>query len=130
MDSEEQQIRRLVAAWVAATKGGDVEGVLALMADDAVFLVTGQPPMRKADFAAAVRGQADNDELRLDIASDIQELEVMGDWAFMRQKLTVVVAQGDARPVTRTGHTLTLLQKQDGKWLLRRDANMLAAVEE
>jgi uncharacterized protein (TIGR02246 family) len=104
--------------------------VLALMADDAVFLVTGQPPMRKADFAAAFRGQADNDELRLDIASDIQELEVMGDWAFMRQKLTVVVAQGDARPVTRTGHTLTLLQKQDGKWLLRRDANMLAAVEE
>ena len=55
MQSDEQQIRQLVATWMTATRDGDVETVLSLMADDVVFLVTGQPPMRKADFAAAGR---------------------------------------------------------------------------
>jgi hypothetical protein len=41
--------------------------------------------------------------------------------------LTVVVTPpGGASPMTRAGHTLTILHKQDGKWLLARDANLLA----
>jgi hypothetical protein len=30
--------------------------------------------------------------------------------------------------MTRSGHTLSILRKQEGKWLLARDANMLAPV--
>jgi len=30
----------------------------------------------------------------------------------------------------RAGHTLTILQKRNGKWLLARDTNMLAPVEQ
>jgi hypothetical protein len=32
-------------------------------------------------------------------------------------------------PTKRAGHTLSVLQKVDGRWLLARDANMLTPVE-
>ena len=52
MHGDEQEIRQLVSTWMSASKAGDVETVLSLMADDAVFLLPGQPVMRKTDFAA------------------------------------------------------------------------------
>jgi ketosteroid isomerase-like protein len=58
MQNDEQEIRQLVSTWMSATKAGDVEAVLLLMADDIVFLGPGQPVMRKADFALAARAQS------------------------------------------------------------------------
>jgi uncharacterized protein (TIGR02246 family) len=127
--NDEAQIRELVATWMSATRTGAVDTVLSLMTDDVVFLVTGRPPMRKADFAAAARAQAAGEAPKFEGSSDIQEIKVLGDWAFMWQKLTVVVTPPDGGPpMTRAGHTLTILQKQNGKWVLARDANMLAPV--
>ena len=34
MQSDEQEIRQLVATWMAATKAGDIDAVLSLMADE------------------------------------------------------------------------------------------------
>jgi uncharacterized protein (TIGR02246 family) len=56
--SDEEQIRELVATWMAATRTGDVDTLLGLMTEDVVFLVSGKPPMRKSEFAAAARAQA------------------------------------------------------------------------
>jgi uncharacterized protein (TIGR02246 family) len=129
MQNDEQEIRQLVSTWMTASKAGDVEKVLSLMADDVVFLVAGQPPMRKSDFAAAARAQASGDAPSFDGSSEIQEIKVLGDWAFMWQKLIVVATSPNgAPPITRAGHTLTIFTKQNGKWVLARDANMLAAV--
>ena len=129
MQSDEQEIRSVVATWMAATKTGDIETVLSLMTDDAVFLVTGRPPMSKSDFAAAARAQSGADAPQFEGSSEIQEIQVLGDWAFMWQRLKVTVTPGDgAAPLIRAGHTLTVFQKQHGKWLLARDANMLAPV--
>jgi uncharacterized protein (TIGR02246 family) len=131
MGSDEQEIRQLVATWIEATKTGDIDTVLSLMADDVVFLVTGQPPMiGKAAFAAAMRAQAAQGRPQFDGKSEIQEAQVLGDWAYMWTMLTVVFTPpGGASPMTRAGNTLTILKKQNGKWLLARDANMLAAVK-
>lgn len=129
MQSDEQEIRQLVSTWMAASKAGDVETVLSLMADDVVFLVPGQPVMRKADFAVAARAQSGQEAPQFDGRSEIQEIRVLGDWAFMWTKLTVVVTlPGGAQSMTRAGHTLSILKKQGGKWVLARDANMLAPV--
>jgi uncharacterized protein (TIGR02246 family) len=99
------------------------------MADDVVFLVPGQPVMRKADFAAAARSQSGPDAPQFDGSSEIQEIQIAGDWAFMWTKLTVVVTPPKgARSMTRAGHTLTILKKQNGRWVLARDANLLAPV--
>ena len=127
MPTDEQQIRDMVATWMAATKAGDVKSVLSLMADDVVFLVPGQPPMRKPAFAESIAAQSRQDAPKFEGVSEIQEIKVVGDWAFMWTRLKVVVhPPGGAPPIVRVGHTLSVLQKQKGKWLLARDANMLA----
>lgn len=129
MQSDEQEIRQLVSTWIAASKAGDVETVLSLMADDVVFLVPGQPVMRKADFAVAARAQSGQEALQFEGTSEIQEIKILGDWAFMWTKLAVVVTPvGGAQSMTRAGPTLSILKKQSGKWVLARDANMLAPV--
>lgn len=130
VQNDEQEIRQLVSTWMTASQAGDVDKVLSLMTDDVVFLVPGQPAMRKADFAAAMRAQSRADAPRFEGSSEIQEIEILGDWAFMWTELTVRVSPRDGtQSMTRAGHTLTILKKQDGKWVLARDANMLAPVQ-
>lgn len=127
--NDEEEIRDLVSVWIAATKVGDIDKVLSLMSDDVVFLMPGRPVMRKPGFAAAARAQAGTSAPAFDGTSEIQEIRVLGDWAFMWAKLTVVVTPaGGGSPITRSGHTLSVLRKDNGRWVLARDANMLAPV--
>jgi uncharacterized protein (TIGR02246 family) len=127
--SDEQAIRDLVATWMAATRDGDVDTVLGLMTDDAVFLTPGRPPMTKTDFAKAAESQAGGKAPKFDGHSEMLEVQVLGDWAFMRTRLSVTATPPDGSPPTRReGHTLTLLRKDSGRWKLARDANLLAVV--
>ena len=127
MQSDEDQIRALVSTWMAATKAGDASTVLSLIADDVVFLLPGRPPMRKEEFAQGMKAQATHAAPKFDGTSEIQEIIVSGDWAFMWTKLAVVATPPDGSPpVRRDGHTLTVLKKQTGKWVIARDANLLA----
>ena len=129
MPSDEEQIRQLVATWMAATKSRDAERVLELMTDDVVFLAAGQPPMDKNAFAAQAGAQAGSKAPAIDGSSTIDEIQVMGDWAFMRSRLTVVVTPADGSPpMERSGPTLSILRKEGGRWRLARDANLLAPV--
>jgi uncharacterized protein (TIGR02246 family) len=128
MNKDEQEIRQLINTWMSATKAGDTKTVLSLMSEDAIFLVTGQPPMiGRAAFAEASKAQA-SQSFKFDGHSEIQEIKVFGDWAYMWTKLSVNVTRPGAEPMTRAGHTLTILRKEKGKWVLTRDANMLAPV--
>jgi len=106
MDGDERAIRDLVSTWITASNAGDIEKVLSLMADDVVFLVAGQTPMRKAEFVAGHNALKD---VAMEAKSEIQEIAPRG-----------------GTPATRTGNALSILQKRSGKWVLFRDANMLA----
>lgn len=129
MQTDEQQIRQLVATWMSASKAGDIETVLTLMADDVVFLIPGRPPMiGKAAYAAAAKPQPGQSPPQFDGTSEIQEITISGDLAYMWTRLTVVVTPAGAASITRAGHTLTVLKKQNGKWVLARDANLLVTV--
>lgn len=132
MDTDELEIRLLVSTWMQATKAGDIDTVLRLMTDDVVFLVVGHPPMiGKEAFAEAARGQQDQAAPEFEGTSEIQEIQVVGEIAYMWTKLTVKVTLPNAsKVVTRAGHTLTVLRKHEGRWLLARDANMLTVLEE
>lgn len=131
MQNDEQEIRQLVSTWMSASQAGDIDTVLSLMTDDAVFLIAGRPLMRKADFEAASRAQSGANAPKFKGTSEIQEIKVLGDWAFMWTRLTVVITPTDgSKPMKRAGHTLSVLQKQNGKWALARDANMLVTVNE
>jgi uncharacterized protein (TIGR02246 family) len=129
MENDEREIRALVDTWLKATQAGDLDTVLRLMSDDVVFLVAGQPPMiGKAAFAAAATAQPGGERPRFEGSSEIEELKVLGDCAFMRRKLSVTMTPSGGRSVTRSGYTLSILQKHEGRWLLARDANLLVPV--
>lgn len=127
MDTDEQHIRELIAAWIEASRQGDLQRVLSLMSEDAVFLVAGQSPMRgKAGFEAAFRAMPTG--MKFEAKSEIQEIRVAGDIAWCWTHLSVTMMPPGKEPVRRSGNTLSVLQKQtDGRWLLIRDANLLAS---
>ena len=127
MTDDETAIRELVANWMAASKRGDTDAVLSLIADDVIFMVPGREPFGKEEFAAASRGMAD---MRIEGSSDIVELKVLGDWAYLRNRLTVTVIPGSGEALLkRTGYTLSIFRREpDGRWLLIRDANLMAKI--
>jgi uncharacterized protein (TIGR02246 family) len=122
--SDEQAIRELVEKWMAASKAGDTATVLGLMADDVIFMVPGKEPFGKQEFAAAA---SEMKNVRIEGTSEIQELKILGDWAWMRNRLKVTMTPPNGKSVSRSGYTLTILRKEsDGRWVIARDANLLA----
>ena len=129
MNEDEKMIREVIATWMRATAEGDLERVLQLMADDVVFLIAGQPPMRgRQAFEKASR--AAEGKFRFEGKSEIQEIHVAGNYAYCWNHLSVTVRplQGGLSS-QRAGHILSVFRKEpDGHWVLFRDANMLTAV--
>lgn len=121
---DEQAIRELVDKWLESTREGDYERVLSLMADDAIFMVPGREPFGKEAFAAQSEQMKG---AKIEGKSDIQEIEVIGDRAWMRNHLEVTITEPNGQTITRSGYTLTVLRKEaDGRWLLARDANLVS----
>jgi uncharacterized protein (TIGR02246 family) len=124
MSPDERAIRELVETWMTASRAGDAETVLSLMADDVVFMVPGREPFGKQTFAANSRSM---DGVRLEGKADIRELKVLGDWAYLRNFIDITITPPGGEPVHRSGYTLTVLRKEpDGQWLLARDANLVS----
>ncbi len=129
LDRDERQIRNLVGTWMQATRAGDVDQVLELMTDDVVFLVAGRTPMvGKHAFAAASRAQAQQG-MKFHGESDVREISIHGDVAYIWTHLTVVASSAEGPGVKREGYTLSVLRKERGRWRLARDANMLGPPE-
>ena len=129
MASDEQEIRNLVALWHSATVAGDVDTVLRLMADDVVFLVPGQSPMKgRSSFERGLRALLIDH--RIESTGEVQEVEVSGKLAYCWTDLSVrVVPVSGGKATVRSGSALSILRKQpDGSWVLARDANLLTPV--
>ena len=121
--NDEQAIRELVQRWLDASKRHDLDTVLSLMADDVLFMVPGQKSFGKEAFAAANETMKD---VKMEAESDIQEIKVLGDWAWMHNFLRLTLTPSSGSPLVHSGHILTVLRKQpDGKWVIFRDANLL-----
>lgn len=95
MTEDEHAIRTLVETWFVSSRRGDLATVLDLIADDAIFMVAGQPPFDKAAFAAVSRGAH---AVAVDGRYRIDELRVMGDWAYLRNFIEIdATSPGGAR---------------------------------
>jgi len=127
--SDAQAIRDLMNTWLRATAAGDLETVLTLMSDDAVFLVPGQPPLHgKRAFAEAFLAMVP--VVRIEASHETREVQVHGDYAWCWSHLSVTITpRNGGQPSRRAGHTLSILRREPaGNWVVIRDANMLAAV--
>ena len=122
--NDEQEIRDVVRNWLAASENEDLQTVLSLMDDDVLFLVPGKEPFGKEEFAAASKQMAN---VRMKGTSEIKEIEIVKDWAWIRTYLSVRATMPDGKTVVRSGSTLTILRRNpSGKWVVLRDANLLA----
>ena len=132
MTDDERAIREVIATWMRASAAGDdIATVLNLMTDDVVFLVPGQEPFGKEAFAAASSGMKG---AGLEGKSDIREIEVLGDWAYVRSHLEIAMTPAGGTTVRRKGYTLSIFRKGgDGRWRCPRrqppDANLLTKAE-
>jgi uncharacterized protein (TIGR02246 family) len=123
MTNDEQAIRAVVQQWMLASKAGDTAAVLDLMADDVLFMTPGAEPFGKEQFRER---SASLKDVQIDGDAETLEIEVLGDRAWIRNRLEISITPqgGEARP--RSGYTLTILKKgDDGRWRLFRDANLV-----
>jgi uncharacterized protein (TIGR02246 family) len=125
--NDERQIRDLIATWLRASTEGDLATILKLMAEDVIFLMAGQPPMRGREaFANASR--AAEGHFKMKAESEVQEIKVFGSGAYCWTKMKLTIKPLPSGPEEhRAGYTLSVLRKEPaGNWVLLRDANMLA----
>jgi uncharacterized protein (TIGR02246 family) len=125
MPDDELAIRNLIEAWCRATEAGDVNAIEPLMADDMVFLTPGREPFGKREFMEGSRASAG--KMKVSVQADVQEVRVAGDLGYCRLKLAVTVTPaGGGEAMRRSGYTLSIYRREGGRWVLARDANLVA----
>lgn len=124
MSPDERAIRDLISTWLSASAAGDNQQVLSLMSDDVLFLVAGRS-FGKEEFSAGQNALATH---RVEASSDVREVVVSADLAYARTELTVTMTPlAGGAAIRRSGPTLSIFRRgDDGRWVLTRDANLLA----
>jgi len=119
---DEAAIRRVLGAFTEAVSRGDTEAVLDMITDDAVFWTANYPAIRgKEQLRAAYAGLAG---YRIHQDFEIEELQVCGEWAFVRgyESFTLEPKDGKGeRLEIRKRRAISILRKQpDGVWKTAR----------
>ena len=129
---DEQEIRDLFHNWIKSTTEGNLELARQCIADDAVFLVPGVGEMDKETFAQGTAGRSPEDSpIDFDLDSKLRELKVLGDQAYLWIDSTLVCSPKNGDPVTKmAGHSLSILEKRDGRCQIIQDANTMTVVPE
>ena len=129
MTPDEREIREIHSTWISAVNAGDLVRLLALMADDVVFLNPGQAPVGRDGFSTNFSDA--HQRVRVRCTSELEETVVSGEVAYTRSRDTLLVTPrlgGEAAQLA--GFRITIYRKQaDGRWLLARDAHTLSPVE-
>lgn len=129
MNPDEQTIREVHSTWIDAVNAGDLNRLLSLMADDAVFLNPGQEPIGREGFSSNFSSA--HQKVRIHCTSELEEVVVVGEVAYTRSKDALCVTPAGSEEETRlAGHRITIYRRQpDGRWLLARDAHTLSPVD-
>ena len=108
---------------------GDLARLLPLMADDVVFLNSGQAPFGRDGFSIAF--SAAHQQAVVRCISELEEVVVVGEVAYTRSRDALsVTPRGGGQATQLAGHRITIYRRQpDGRWLLARDAHTLSPAE-
>jgi ketosteroid isomerase-like protein len=119
--ADEQAIRAINPVWFKAYNAHDVDGLVALYADDAVLNPPGTPPARGS---AAIR-EAFTKEIQAVTAASYSdnpgadgEFGVSGDLGWEWNTFTITDKTG---ATIDKGKYVTLFERRNGKWLIIRD---------
>ena len=122
--TDEQAIRDLYARWFGAMESGDIEGFLALVADDFVLKSPGSPPVTDRTMLRAGLEQF-HAAFSEDVEYRIEELHVAGPWAWVRitERATLTPKSGGENRVLSGTHLGILVRQADGRWRVARDVS-------
>ena len=125
--NDEQVIRETILNWLAASKQGDAQSLAAMLDDDMLFVVRGRSPFGKQEFLAGSQGKP----YAFEANANVREVVVNGNWALTRVELLIeVTARKGMKQMQLKGPTMTVWRKTaTGRWLIWRDANMVAPAE-
>ncbi|MGH1436876.1 MAG: YybH family protein [Lewinella sp.] len=117
---EKAAINELLFAYRDALNASDIGAILALYADDGIFMPTGAPTsIGQKQVKSAYEFVFSN--IQLTIEFQIDEIELTGDYAFARttsQGSTLIHATG--ANVAEENRELFVLQKIQGQWKIAR----------
>jgi uncharacterized protein (TIGR02246 family) len=127
MTADEQEIRGLIAGWARASENGDLDAIDAVMDPEVLFLTAGNEPFGREAFRE--RFEKFVKPMRMEVRSEVREVEVSGDLACARTWLEILVQpDGSNESIRRAGFSLTVYRRRPGgPWRLWRDANLVAS---
>jgi uncharacterized protein (TIGR02246 family) len=117
VEHDQSQIRSLSQAWIEAMRAKDIDRLLSMIIDDAVFLPPGSPPVRGHDEVKKMLGTFFS-RCHPEQSIAIGEIQICGDWAFTwgAETMKATPVNGGS-PLTMRGHGLSILRRQkDGSW--------------
>ena len=117
-----EALRRISARWIDTYLAGDIDGFMALVADDIVVMAEDQPTqVGKAAARAFFSQRVGRPGVRF--IDDLKEIRVEGQWAYFRGDFVFEMAAGNGQPARRhSGRYFVLYEKgQDGQWRMIRD---------
>ena len=124
LNEDEEAIRGLFAAWKRASQAKDVDGLSKLIAEDAIFLAPGQPPIRgRAAFEGLYRQVLGAFTFEQEWV--FEEIAVLGDWGYCWGRDSVTMTPLAGGPAVRaSGAGLSILRRlADGSWVVARGIN-------
>jgi len=130
--NDEQEIRSLFENWIKSTVEGNLELARLCIANDAVFFVPGIGKMDKESFAQAAAGGSPADSpINYDLDSKLREIKIFGEQAYIWIESNLLCLPKNGDPTTRmAGHSLSILEKRNGRWQIIRDANTMTKVQD
>ena len=119
--NDEEEIRSMVATYLQLVNEGNAEEILKLYTDDAVAMIPFGPSLEGKD-ALRKESFGTHQEVKFDLAYDIKEVVVSGDWAFARTTvdgiLTLKAIEASALDKMKM---IQIFNKQDdGSWKIAR----------
>jgi uncharacterized protein (TIGR02246 family) len=98
-EDDERQIRKPIGSRITASNARNLPALMDMMTDDVIFMTPGRAPFGKAEFAANVEGMTG---AAIDARAEMQEIEVFGPRAYIRNHVRVeVTSPGKRRDVCR-----------------------------
>src|SRR5262249_12227630 len=104
--TDEKEIRALVDRWLIASAKRDLSTIRNLMSDDVVVMVPGTETFGRETFTQNYHRL---EGIKITTSTDIQELKVTVDWAWMRSFLTVTFTSTNGDSSVESGYALTIL---------------------
>ena len=100
---------------------GDLDAWLDTFAEDAIVMVPNLPALTNK-LAIRKWNEPIFEQFDLHEESDVREIEVAGDWAYIRAHWTwTLTPKGGGEAVTDTGNSIWILHRQlDGAWKIAR----------